>query len=161
MMPPRRVKVAAVLARLAEIYPEAACALAFRNSYELLVATILSAQCTDVRVNLVTPQLFTRYPDAASLATAEVAALENIIRSTGFYHNKAKNLLGCAQTLMARHGGKVPGSMAELTALPGVGRKTANVVLGNAYGIPGMVVDTHVGRVAGRLGWSRATDPVK
>jgi len=157
----QRNDAARILACLAESYPEAACALVFRNPYELLVATILSAQCTDVRVNMVTPQLFAHYPDAATLATAEVAALENIIHSTGFYHNKAKNLLGCALRLVKHHGGEVPRTMAELSALPGVGRKTANVVLGNAFGIPGMVVDTHVGRVAGRLGWSRANDPVK
>lgn len=150
-----------MLDQLAESYPEAACALAFRDPYELLVATILSAQCTDVRVNLVTPQLFVAWPDAAALATAAGSAVERVIHSTGFYRNKAKNLIGCAQALVERHGGEVPRSMAELTALPGVGRKTANVVLGNGYGVPGMVVDTHVRRVAGRLGWSQATDPVK
>lgn len=161
MITTHRADVVAVLARLAQIYPEAACALTFRNPYELLVATILSAQCTDRRVNQVTSQLFATYPDATALAAAEIAGLETIIRSTGFYHNKAKNLIGCAQMLVERHSGKVPSSMEELIALPGVGRKTANVVLGNAYDIPGMVVDTHVGRVAGRLGWSRATDAVK
>jgi len=150
-----------MLDQLAASYPEAACALTFRNPYELLVATILSAQCTDVRVNLVTPELFALYPDATALMAADGPALERVIHSTGFYHNKAKNLIGCAQALVERHGGEVPHSMAELTALPGVGRKTANVVLGNAYGIPGMVVDTHVSRVAGRLGWSNAVDPVK
>lgn len=150
-----------MLDQLAESYPEAACALAFRDPYELLVATILSAQCTDVRVNLVTPQLFVAWPDAAALATAAGSAVERVIHSTGFYRNKAKNLIGCAQALVERHGGEVPRSMAELVALPGVGRKTANVVLGNAYDIPGMVVDTHVGRVAGRLGWCHAVDPVK
>lgn len=161
MITTHRADVVAVLARLAQIYPEAACALTFRNPYELLVATILSAQCTDRRVNQVTSQLFATYPDATALAAAEIAGLETIIRSTGFYHNKAKNLIGCAQMLVERHSGKVPSSMEELIALPGVGRKTANVVLGNAYDIPGMVVDTHVGRVAGRLGWSCATDAVK
>lgn len=157
----QRKLAAAILDQLIESYPEAACALHFRNPYELLVATILSAQCTDVRVNLVTPQLFITYADAGALAHADSAALESVIHSTGFYRNKAKNLIGCAQALVEQHGGEVPRSMAELVALPGVGRKTANVVLGNAYGIPGMVVDTHVGRVARRLGWSRASDPVK
>ncbi|OGR32419.1 MAG: endonuclease III [Desulfuromonadales bacterium GWD2_61_12] len=157
----QRQRAAAILDQLTESYPEAACALHFRNPYELLVATILSAQCTDVRVNLVTPELFARYPDAAALAAGDANALESVIHSTGFYRNKSKNLIGCAQALVEQHGGEVPRSMAELVALPGVGRKTANVVLGNAYGIPGMVVDTHVGRVAGRLGWSDASDPTK
>ena len=157
----QRSRAAAILDQLTESYPEAACALSFRNPYELLVATILSAQCTDVRVNQVTPELFAAYPDAGALAHADTSALERVIHSTGFYRNKAKNLMGCAQALVEQHGGEVPRSMAELVALPGVGRKTANVVLGNAYGIPGLVVDTHVSRVAGRLGWSRETDPTK
>ena len=123
------------------------------------MATILSAQCTDARVNLVTPQLFARYPDPAALAAAAPDEVETLIRSTGFFRNKAANLLGCARALVERHRGEVPCTMAELVALPGVGRKTANVILGNAFDIPGLVVDTHVGRVARRLGWARAVQP--
>lgn len=149
----------ATLDRLERVYPDAHCALLHQNPWQLLVATILSAQCTDVRVNLVTPGLFERFPTAASLATAEPAEVENLIRSTGFFRNKARSLIGCAQTLVARHAGRVPQTMAALVDLPGVGRKTANVVLGNAFGIPGMVVDTHVGRIAGRLGWTLARTP--
>jgi endonuclease-3 len=154
-------QAATVVDVLRTTYPDAACALHFTTPFELLVATILSAQCTDVRVNMVTPGLFRRYPDPASLAGAEPTEVEELIRSTGFFRNKAKNLLGCAAALVERHGGAVPESMAELVALPGVGRKTANVVLGNAFATPGMVVDTHVKRVAGRLGWTVSVDPVK
>ncbi len=159
-----RERAAQVLAILARTYPAAECALNFNNPWELLVATILSAQCTDVRVNMVTPELFRRYPAPAALAAAEPAELEELeelIRSTGFFRNKAKSLLGCAAALVARHGGEVPAGLAALTALPGVGRKTANVVLGNAFGIPGMVVDTHVKRLAYRLGWTEQSDPEK
>ncbi len=147
------------LALLCDRYPQAHCALKHRSPFELLVATILSAQCTDARVNLVTPALFARYPDSCALAAAGLADLEELIRSTGFFRNKAASLLGCAQALVERHRGDVPHTMAELVALPGVGRKTANVILGNAFGIPGMVVDTHVGRVARRLGWARGGAP--
>ncbi|HKK01855.1 MAG TPA: endonuclease III [Desulfuromonadales bacterium] len=154
-------KAAAVVGVLRSTYPEAACALHFSDPFELLVATILSAQCTDVRVNMVTPALFRRYPDPAALSGADPAELGDLIRSTGFFRNKSKNLLGCAAALVERHGGAVPATMAELVALPGVGRKTANVVLGNAFATPGMVVDTHVKRVAGRLGWTASSDPVK
>jgi len=147
------------LAILCNHYPQAHCALHHRSPFELLVATILSAQCTDVRVNLVTPALFARYPAPAALALATPLEVEALIRSTGFFRNKAANLLGCARALVARHGGKVPRTMEELVALPGVGRKTANVILGNAFDIPGLVVDTHVGRVARRLGWAQAAMP--
>ena len=158
----RRDRTATILERLAAEYPEAGCALDHRSPLELLVATILSAQCTDVRVNLVTPALFRRCPDAAAFAAAELAELEALIQSTGFFRNKAKALQGLGRALVARHGGQVPRTMAELTALPGVGRKTANVVLGNAFGIEaGVVVDTHVGRLANRLGLTRESDPVK
>lgn len=158
-MKPKNVSPSLALAtldRLAAVYPEARCALDHKDPWQLLIATILSAQCTDVRVNLVTPGLFRRFPSAASLALAGQGEVEELIRSTGFYRTKAGNLIGCAAALLTRHGGEVPQSMAELVALPGVGRKTANVVLGNAFGIPGMVVDTHVGRIAGRLGWTKA-----
>ena len=157
----RQQRAAEVLAILTQTYPNAACALTYSDPWELLVATILSAQCTDVRVNMVTPELFRRYPTPAALALAEPETLEELIRSTGFFRNKARNLLGCAAVLVAKHDGKVPENLAELTALPGVGRKTANVVLGNAFATPGMVVDTHVKRLAFRLGWTSQSDPVK
>jgi len=147
---------------LLELYPQAHCELDYRTPFELLVATILSAQCTDVRVNLVTPALFQRFPDARSLAGARSDEVEEIIRSTGFFRAKARSLIGMAQALVARHGGEVPARMEDLVVLPGVGRKTANVVLGNAFGInEGVVVDTHVGRLAVRLGLTRETDPVR
>jgi endonuclease III len=143
-------------------YPDARCALEHRDPYELAVATILSAQCTDARVNMVTPELFRRFPDAESLAGAKREELEEVIRSTGFFRNKAKSLIGMAEGVVERHGGRVPGDMEALTALPGIGRKTANVILGNAFGIDeGVVVDTHVRRLANRLGFTRHKDPSK
>ncbi|MDY0270241.1 endonuclease III [Trichloromonas sp.] len=150
-----------LLERLEALYPDAQCALHFQTPLQLLVATILSAQCTDLRVNQVTPDLFSRYPDAPSLAAADPVELEDLIRSTGFFRNKAKNLIGCARALVERHTGEVPQRMEELVALPGVGRKTANVILGNIFATPGMVVDTHVKRLAGRFGWTRESDPVR
>ncbi|HET9729163.1 MAG TPA: endonuclease III [Acidimicrobiia bacterium] len=148
--------------RLHLAYPDAHCALNHRNAYELIVATILSAQCTDVRVNMVTPALFAKYPTAEALANADRETLEEMIKSTGFFRNKTKSLLGMAQTVAERYNGQVPRSMEELTALPGVGRKTANVVLGNAFEVnDGIVVDTHVARVSKRLGLTKETDPVK
>lgn len=147
--------------RLGDEYPDARCELDHRNPFELLAATILSAQCTDKRVNLVTPSLFHRYPDAEALAGAEQGELEDVIRSTGFYANKARNLIGMAQRLDELHGGEVPSGMSELTDLPGVGRKTANVVRSVALGLPGLPVDTHVGRLSRRLGVTTETDPVK
>lgn len=150
-----------IVARLERVYPQAHCALLHRNPLQLLIATILSAQCTDVRVNMVTPALFARFPDAEALAEAHILELEELIRSTGFFHNKAKNIAGCCQELMARHGGKVPADLEALVQLPGVGRKTANVVLGNAFGVPGVVVDTHVGRLSQRLDLTSNQDPNK
>jgi endonuclease-3 len=147
--------------RLRAAYPDAMCALDHADPFQLVVATILSAQCTDARVNLTTPALFARFPDAASLAAARQEEIEALIRSTGFFHNKAKNLLGLGQALVARHGGRVPADPAELAALPGVGQKTANVVLANAFGVPALAVDTHIFRVARRLGLSKATTPEK
>jgi endonuclease-3 len=165
MSKPRRATrghAAAVDAGLAAAYPDAECELDFSSPYELLVATILSAQCTDARVNLVTPALFARYPDAAALARAEPSELEELIRSTGFFRNKARSLLGMARAVVERHGGEIPPSMKAMTALPGVGRKTANVVLGTALGLAtGVVVDTHVARLSKRLGLSKHDDPVK
>lgn len=159
--PTARERAAQVLAILERTYPDAACALNFANPWQLLVATILSAQCTDVRVNAVTRHLFARFPGPQDLAAADVGAVEEQIRSTGFFRNKARNLVGCAAAVVERHGGRVPERLEELTALPGVGRKTANVILGNAFGIPAMVVDTHVKRVSGRLGWTSHRDPEK
>jgi endonuclease-3 len=151
-----------VFARLSKAHPEAHCELDHGNALQLLMATILSAQCTDKRVNIVTPALFRRYPDARSLADADQEELEDIIRSTGFFHNKAKALIALGKALVERHSGEVPTTMEQLVQLPGVGRKTANVVLGNAFRTnEGVVVDTHVGRLSGRLGLTRETDPVK
>jgi len=151
-----------IYVRLVEHYPDAHCALDFKSPFQLLVATILSAQCTDKRVNMVTPALFRRYRTPAALAAAKPEELEEIIKSTGFFRNKTKSLLGMSNAVAERHGGKIPDTMDELVKLPGVGRKTANVVLGNAYDKnEGVVVDTHVGRVSKRLGLTRQTDPVK
>jgi endonuclease III len=150
-----------LLDRLQLAYPDARCALHFNSPFQLLVATILSAQCTDQQVNRVTPELFRRFPDAATLAQAPLADIEQAIHSTGFYRSKARNLSGMATVLHTEYGGAVPPDMEALVALPGVGRKTANVVLGTAFGLPGMVVDTHVKRVAFRFGWTRHVDPAK
>jgi len=158
---PDPVRVRAVLEQLRELYPDARCALDFRSPLELLVATILSAQCTDERVNMTTPALFARYPDAQSLAVAPQAEIETMIRSTGFFRNKARSIRECCADIVARHGGEVPRTMEELLTLRGVGRKTANVVLGNAFGVPGVVVDTHVHRLSQRLGFTAENDPVK
>jgi len=144
---------------LAETYPDAHCELDFTTPLELLVATILSAQTTDVRVNLVTPQVFARYRSAADYAAADRAELETMIQSTGFFRAKTNALITLGQALVERYGGEVPGRLADLVTLPGVGRKTANVVLGNAFGVPGITVDTHVGRLARRFGWTTETDP--
>jgi endonuclease-3 len=157
-----QVHSATLLDRLLVLYPDAHCALDFSNAFELLCATILSAQCTDKRVNLVTPSLFARYPHAAALAAAKPEELEEIIRSTGFFRSKAKSLIGMATGLMERHGGEVPADMEALTALPGVGRKTANVILGNAFGRnDGIVVDTHVTRLSNRLALTAESDAVR
>ena len=148
--------------RLIEHYPDAHCALDFKSPFQLLVATILSAQCTDKRVNMVTPALFKKYKTPKAMSEANPEELEEMIKSTGFFRNKTKSLLGMSDAVAERHGGKVPDTMEDLVKLPGVGRKTANVVLGNAYDKnEGVVVDTHVGRVSKRLGLTRQTDPVK
>ncbi len=146
---------------LAETYPDAHCELDFTTPLELVVATILSAQCTDRRVNLVTPTLFGRYPTAADYAGADRDELEDLIRSTGFFRNKATSIIGLGQALAERYAGEVPGRMQDLVTLPGVGRKTANVVLGNAFDVPGITVDTHFGRLVRRFGWTVETDPDK
>jgi endonuclease-3 len=158
----KKTRAAEVFRRLGRAHPDARCSLDYSSSLELLVATILSAQCTDVRVNQVTPALFRKYRTAADYARAPAGELEEAIRQTGFFNSKAKSLRSTGAALAAGHGGKVPETMEELVALPGVGRKTANVILGNAFGKDeGFVVDTHVGRVARRLGFTRQTDPVK
>jgi len=146
---------------LAQLYPDAHIELNFTTPLELSVATILSAQCTDKRVNEVTPKVFRRYPDAAAYAGADRAELEELIRSTGFFRNKTTSLIKLGQALVERFDGQVPNRMADLVSLPGFGRKTANVVLGNAFGIPGITVDTHFGRLSRRWQWTRETDPVK
>jgi endonuclease-3 len=158
----RLARTGKILARLKEEYPDAQCALRHQDPLQLLVATILSAQCTDKRVNMVTPDLFRRYPTAQHYGDAELSELENVIRSTGFFRNKAKSLQALGQALVEKHDGRVPDTMAELKLLPGVGRKTANVVLGNAFGIDeGVVVDTHVGRLSRRLALAEDTNPDK
>jgi endonuclease III len=158
----RGLRARRILAALKQRYPDAQCALHHADAYQLLVATILSAQCTDVRVNMVTPALFSRYPHPDALALARPDELEDLIRSTGFFRNKTKNLIAMAQVLVASHGGQVPRTMEELRVLPGVGRKTANVVLGNAFGVDeGVTVDTHVGRITKLLRLTRNDDPVK
>lgn len=150
-----------VLDALAELYPDAHCALDYQSPLQLLIATILSAQCTDVRVNLVTPALFARFRTVADFANADPEELEQLIASTGFFRNKAKNIIASCQTILDRHNGEVPRTLDELVQLPGVGRKTANVILGNAFGVPGITVDTHVGRLSRRLGLTEHEDPVK
>ena len=160
--PPPAERIGAIIAGLKARFPDARCSLDQSNALELLAATILSAQCTDARVNIVTKTLFARYKTAEDYADANPAELAEIIKSTGFFNNKTKSLIGMGKALAERHGGQVPRTMEELTKVPGAGRKTANVVLGNAYGInAGVVVDTHVGRISKRLRLTRHTDPVK
>jgi endonuclease-3 len=157
----RKRRARRILTVLGETYPEARCELDFTTPLELLVATVLSAQCTDQRVNSVTPALFRRYPDAAAYAGADRLELEALIAPTGFFRQKAKTLQALGQKLCDQFGGEVPGRLADLVTLPGVGRKTANVVLGDAFGVPGITVDTHLGRLARRFGWTEQTDPEK
>jgi endonuclease-3 len=154
-------QIGPILKLLDEHYGEAHCTLDFTNPLELLVATVLSAQCTDVRVNQVTPAIFSQYPTAADYAGADLTDLEQAIYTTGFYHQKAKSIKALCQSLVSQFGGQVPPALDDLVKLPGIGRKTANVILGNAFGIPGLVVDTHMSRVSQRLGLTRQKDPVK
>jgi endonuclease-3 len=159
---PAKERAPEIYRRLEQEYPDATCALDHRNPYELLVATILSAQCTDKRVNMVTPALFEKYPDAQRLSAANPEELQEMIKSTGFFRNKTKSLLGMSSAVVEQHSGSIPERMEDLVKLPGVGRKTANVVLGNAFGRDeGVVVDTHVTRLSNRLALSRQTDPIK
>jgi endonuclease-3 len=146
---------------LALVYPDAHCELDFTSPFELLIATVLSAQTTDVRVNMVTPTLFAKYPTPADLAAADRADIETIIQSTGFFRAKTQSIMGLSQALVERFGGDVPGRLDDLVTLPGVGRKTANVVLGNAFGVPGLTVDTHFGRLSRRFGWTKNTEADK
>lgn len=146
---------------LAETHPDAHCELDFANPFELAVATILSAQCTDVRVNATTPQLFARYPTPQAMAAADRSELEELIRPTGFFRNKTNSLLGLSTAVTTHHDGEIPNTMDELVKLPGVGRKTANVILGDAFAVPGITVDTHMSRLVRRFGWTTQTDPVK
>lgn len=157
----RRARARAIARALAAAYPDAWCELTYGNPWELLVATILSAQCTDKTVNRVTPELFRRYPTPAALASAPPLAVENLIRRTGFFRQKTKSIQAVARAVAEEHGGRVPASMDALTALPGIGRKTANVVLGTAFGQPAIFVDTHVKRLANRLGLTNSDDPVR
>ena len=158
----RKARIAGILRRLNEMYPDATCALVHRNPWELLVATILSAQCTDKRVNLVTPGLFAKYPTPRDFAAVKPEVLAEDIRSTGFFNNKAKSIVGAAKKVVGDFGGKVPRTIEEMLTIPGAARKTANVVLGTAYGIAsGVVVDTHVQRISARLDLTKETDPVK
>jgi endonuclease-3 len=157
----RAARAKKIVRQLAKMYPDARCALHFESPLELLIATILSAQCTDKRVNMVTPALFRRYPTAKAYASANARELEKMIASTGFFRNKTKSIMAACQNIVDEHGGEVPGTMEELVKLPGVGRKTANVLLGNAFGVPGLTVDTHMIRLNRRLGLTRHTDAVK
>src|SRR5689334_8956216 len=157
----RKARALEVNTRLKQLYPDARVELDFHNPFELLIATILAAQSTDVRVNIVTKSLFRRYPDARAFAEADLVEMEVAVKQTGFFRNKARAVINCSKALVERHGGEVPRTMDELVELPGVGRKTANVVLGNAMGIEaGIIVDTHVTRLSGRLGFTRHADPV-
>ncbi len=157
----KKIQIKNILKIFSQEYPEAECALIHNSPEQLIIATILSAQCTDEQVNKVTPVLFKRFPKIQDLAKAKTSVVEKIIHSTGFFKNKAKNIIGCAKAITELHGGKVPNDMETLVRLPGVGRKTANVVLGNAYGIPGLVVDTHVKRLSTLMGLMEEQDPVK
>jgi endonuclease III len=158
---PLRARAGRITRKLAQLYPDAHCALHHANPLQLLIATILSAQCTDERVNRVTPALFARYPDAHAFATADQSELEKFIQSTGFFRNKAKNIIACCRQLVDQHDGEVPATMEELVPLPGVGRKTANVILGTCFDVPSIPVDTHVLRLSQRMGLSVYDDPVK
>lgn len=161
-LPAKQQRAIEILLRLKQLYPDATCSLDYETPMQLLVATILSAQCTDVRVNMVTPELFRRFPDAAAMASAGLEEIEALVRSTGFYRNKAKNIQAACRMIMTEFGGEVPKLMEELLTLPGVARKTANVVSAHAYGINlGVTVDTHVKRLSYRLGLTKHTDPVR
>ncbi len=158
---PVRARARRIVRLLAQQYPDARCALHYENPLQLLIATILSAQCTDARVNQVTPGLFARFSNAKAFATADPRELETAIQSTGFFRNKTRNIQECCRQLLSKHNGRLPQTLEELVELPGIGRKTANVILGNAFGVPGITVDTHVGRLSRRMGLTTQTDAVK
>ncbi len=157
----RSDKILVVMEKLTELYPDTECTLVYKNPFQLLIATQLAAQCTDARVNIVTKDLFKKYPSVEAFANADLKELEKDIKSTGFYHNKAKNIINCAKKLLSDFNGEVPKTMEELLSLPGTGRKTANLVLGDAFGIPGIVIDTHAKRLAGRIGLTKEETPEK
>ena len=160
-MPEKKVRAKVIYRQLSKSYPNVRCELDYKNAFQLLVATVLSAQCTDKRVNQTTPALFKKYPNPQKMAKAELKDIQNLVKSTGFFRAKAKNVKGLSNKIMEKFDGKVPSNLEDLITLPGVGRKTANVVLGHAFGIPGITVDTHFGRLSRRFGWSKQNNPVK
>ncbi len=160
-MPEKKVRAKVIYRQLSKSYPNVRCELDYKNAFQLLVATVLSAQCTDKRVNQTTPALFKKYPNPQKVAKADLRDIQNLVKSTGFFKAKAKNIKGLSNKIMEEFDGKVPSNLEDLITLPGVGRKTANVVLGHAFGIPGITVDTHFGRLSRRFGWSRQNNPVK
>jgi len=159
--PEKKVRAKVIYRQLSKSYPNVRCELDYKNAFQLLVATVLSAQCTDKRVNQTTPALFKKYPNPQKMAKADLRDIQNLVKSTGFFRAKAKNIKGLSNKIMEEFDGKVPSNLEDLIILPGVGRKTANVVLGHAFGIPGITVDTHFGRLSRRFGWSKQNNPVK
>jgi endonuclease-3 len=160
-LPDKKVRAKVIYRQLSKNYPNVRCELDYKNAFQLLVATVLSAQCTDKRVNQTTPALFKKYPNPQKMAKADLKDIQNLVKSTGFFRAKAKNIKGLSNKIMEEFDGKVPSNLEDLITLPGVGRKTANVVLGHAFGIPGITVDTHFGRLSRRFGWSKQNNPVK
>ena len=160
-MPEKKVRAKVIYRQLSKNYPNVRCELDYKNAFQLLVATVLSAQCTDKRVNQTTPALFKKYPNPQKMAKADLKEIQKLVKSTGFFRAKAKNIKGLSNKIMEEFEGKVPSNLEDLITLPGVGRKTANVVLGHAFGIPGITVDTHFGRLSRRFGWSKQNNPVK
>ena len=160
-LPGKKVRAKVIYRQLSKNYPNVRCELDYKNAFQLLVATVLSAQCTDKRVNQTTPALFKKYPNPQKMAKAELRDIQKLVRSTGFFRAKAKNIKGLSNKIMEEFDGKVPSNLEDLITLPGVGRKTANVVLGHAFGIPGITVDTHFGRLSRRFDWSKENNPVK
>jgi endonuclease-3 len=160
-LPKKRVRAKVIYRQLSKSYPNVRCELDYKNAFQLLVATVLSAQCTDKRVNQTTPALFKKYPNPQKMANADLRDIQKLVKSTGFFRAKAKNIKGLSNKIMEEFDGKVPSNLEDLITLPGVGRKTANLVLGHAFGIPGITVDTHFGRLSRRFGWSKQSNPVK
>ena len=160
-LPEKKVRAKVIYRQLSKSYPNVRCELDYKNAFQLLVATVLSAQCTDKRVNQTTPALFKKYPNPQKMAKADLKDIQNLVKSTGFFRAKAKNIKGLSNIIVEQFDGNVPSNLEDLITLPGVGRKTANVVLGHAFGIPGITVDTHFGRLSRRFGWSKQNNPVK